>query len=70
VFTVTRRKTPREERVRRYLAVVDANERHARSTTQREDAAAELGLTVPDFVEALDEARRMGFDNDRYPPTP
>lgn len=33
-----------------------------------EDAAAELGLAVPDFVATLDEARQMGFDIDRYPP--
>lgn len=65
---MTRRKTPQEERISQYVAVVDANERHARSTTQREDAAAELRLTVPDFVAVLDEARRMGFDVDRYPP--
>jgi hypothetical protein len=51
-----------------HLAVVAANEKHARSTTQREDAAAELGISLPDFVAALDEARRMGFDIQRYPP--
>ena len=68
VFTVTKRKTPQQERVRRHLAVVDANEKHARSTTQRDDAATELGMTLPDFVAALDEARRMGCDIDRYPP--
>lgn len=63
MFTVTKRQTPQQERIRRHLAVVAANEKHARSTTQREDAAAELGMTLPDFVAALDEARRMGFDN-------
>jgi hypothetical protein len=67
VLSVTRRKTPQEERIRRCLAVVAANERHARSTTQREDAAAELDLSVPEFVAALDYARQMGFDIDRYP---
>jgi hypothetical protein len=68
VINVTRRKTPQEERLRRYLAVVAANEKHARSTTQRDDAAAELGLTVSEFVATLDDARRMGLDTDRYPP--
>ena len=68
VLSVTRRKTPEQERIRWHLAVVAANEKHARSTTQREDAAADLGLTVAEFVAALDEARRMGFDIDRYPP--
>jgi hypothetical protein len=49
-----------------YLDVVEADERHARSTMQREHAAAELGMPVADFVAILDEARRMGFDIGRY----
>lgn len=61
VRVVTRRKTPQELRLRLYLAVTDAYRRHADSATQREDAAAELGLDVPTFVATLTEARQMGF---------
>lgn len=70
MLSVPRRKTPQQERTGRCLAVVAANEKHARSTTQREDAAAELGLSVSEFVAALDYTRQMGFDTDRYPPKP
>ncbi len=58
---MTRRKTPEEQGLFRYIAVVAAYRRHSESTTQREDAAADLGLDLPTFKDALDEARRMGF---------
>lgn len=64
---MTRRKTPREKQLARCLDVVEAHEKYARSTTQREDAAEELGMRVPEFLEWLDRARLLGFDVDRYP---
>jgi hypothetical protein len=58
---VTRRKTPPEQRRRLYLALAEAYRRHADSTTQKEDAAAELGLEVSAFIAALADTRQMGF---------
>jgi hypothetical protein len=61
VHRVTRRPTPEEERLRRHLAVVDAYRRHSKSTTRKEDAAAELAMDMPSFIATLAETRRMGF---------
>ena len=58
---MTRRKTPAEQRRRLYLAVADAYRRHANSTTQKEDAAAELNLELPAFISALAETRQAGI---------
>jgi hypothetical protein len=58
---VTRRKTPQEQRRRLYLAVADAYRRHANSTTQKEDAAAELNLDLPAFITALAKTRQAGI---------
>jgi hypothetical protein len=47
--------------------VIAAYERHYGSTTQREDAAAELGMDVVTFRAAVDDARRSGFDIEAAP---
>lgn len=65
---VTRLKSVGERRLGLALRVVAAHENHARSTTQREDAAAELGMSLADYRVALDMARRLGFDVDHLPP--
>ena len=64
---MTRRKSPYEQRLKVLLAVIHAHEKHYGSTTQREEAAADLGMDLSEFREALDEARRRGFDVDRKP---
>lgn len=56
-----RRKTPEKQRLRKSAAVTAPYRRHAGSTTQREDAATELGLDLATFQAALIEARQMGF---------
>jgi hypothetical protein len=46
---MTRRKSPGNPRGRLELDVLDAHQRHYGSTTQREDAAAELGMDLATF---------------------
>ncbi|SDN47313.1 hypothetical protein SAMN05660199_00073 [Klenkia soli] len=64
---MTRRKSATERRTASALAVVDAYGRHRGATTQREDAAADLGMGLPTFRAALDDARRLGFDIEAAP---
>jgi hypothetical protein len=64
---VTRRKSQSEQRVRTALDVVHAYQAHYGSTTQREQAAADLGLELRDFIKALEFARKLGFDVEARP---
>jgi hypothetical protein len=64
---MARRKSANEIRMRRELDVLHAYQRHHGSTTQREEAAAELGMDLATFRVALDEARRHGFDIEAAP---
>jgi hypothetical protein len=54
------------ERTRR-LAALDAYQRHFGSTTQREDAAADMGVDLATFRELLDGARWLGYDIEARP---
>jgi arginine utilization protein RocB len=64
---VTKRKNARDQRLRRLLDVLAAYRRHYGSTTQREEAAADLGMNLEDFRELLEKARRSGFDIEAAP---
>jgi hypothetical protein len=64
---MTRRKSPAEKRRRLRLEVRHAYQRHFGSTTQREDAAAELGMDLATFRELLEEERLYGFDVEAAP---
>jgi hypothetical protein len=64
---VTKRKNAQERRTRLLLDVLEAYQRHFGSTTQREDAAADLGMDLGTFRLHLDEARRSGFDIEAAP---
>jgi hypothetical protein len=64
---VTKRKNANERRLRLLFDVLEAYRRRYGSTTQREDAAAELGMDLDAFRLLLDEARRMGFDIEAAP---
>lgn len=50
--------------------VVDAYQRHYGSTTQREDAAADLGWDLATFKVELNNARLLGFDIESRPRHP
>jgi hypothetical protein len=62
-----RHRSALDRRVARELSVLKAYQRHYGSTTQREDAAAELGMDLGEFRELLDGARRHGFDVEARP---
>ena len=64
---MTKRKNAQERRIRLLLDVLAAYQRHFGSTTQREDAAADLGMSLEAFRLHLDEARRSGFDIEAAP---
>ncbi|SDN47569.1 hypothetical protein SAMN05660199_00079 [Klenkia soli] len=64
---MARRKSATERRTALALDAVDAYRRHRGRTTQREDAAANLGMDLPTFRAALDDARRLGFDIEAPP---
>jgi predicted DNA-binding protein (UPF0251 family) len=64
---MTKRKSAFERRIRLHLDVIEAYRRHYGSTTQREQAAAELGMDLATFRAALDDARRAGFDIEAAP---
>lgn len=64
---MTKRKNEQQRRTRLHLDVMGAYQRHSGSTTQREDAAAELGMDLATFLAVLDHARRSGFDIEAAP---
>jgi hypothetical protein len=64
---VTKRKNDWERRLRLHLDVIEAYQGHYGSTTQREQAAADLGMDLATFRAALDDARRAGFDIEAAP---
>ena len=64
---VTKRKSAQERRTRLLLDVLETYQRHFGPTTQREDAAADLGMDLESFRLHLDEARRSGFDIEAAP---
>ena len=64
---MTKRKSASERRVRRELDILQAYQRHYGSTTQREDAAAELGMDLATFRAVLEDARRHGVDIEAAP---
>ena len=64
---VTKRKGAQQRRTGLHLDVLAAYQRHYGSTTQREDAATELGMDLATFRAALDDARRSGFDIEAAP---
>jgi arginine utilization protein RocB len=49
------------------MAALDAYQRHFGSTTQREAAAADMGLDFATFRQLLEGARRLGFDIEARP---
>jgi hypothetical protein len=49
------------------LRVLKAYQRHYGSTTQREDAAVDLGMDLQTFKTELDNARLLGFDIEARP---
>jgi hypothetical protein len=66
---MTRRKSARDIRIRLELDVLHTYQRHYGSTTQREDAAADLGMDLASFRAVLDDARLHGFDIEAAPDT-
>lgn len=64
---MTRRKSASESRLQLELDVLNAYQRHYGSTTQREDAAADLGMELATFRAVLDDARLHGFDIEATP---
>ena len=56
-----------QQRIARELEAVDVYQRHFGSTTQREGAAAELGLDLLAFLVLLEGARRLGVDIEARP---
>jgi hypothetical protein len=64
---MTKRKSASDSRIRLELNVLHAYQRHYGSTTQREDAPAELGMDLGTFRAVLDDARLHGFDIEAAP---
>ena len=64
---MARGKSLREARLRAHLQALHAYQRHRGSTTQQENAAADLGMDLVTFLSILEDARRNGFDIDRPP---
>lgn len=62
-----RARSREDQRRTQDFAVLDAYQRHFDSTTQREDAAADLGMDLETFRAHLEHARRMGFDIEARP---
>lgn len=62
-----KQKSTRDLRLRRELEVLHAYQRHRESTTQRENAAADLGMDLETFRSILEDARLHGFDIERAP---
>jgi hypothetical protein len=61
------RPTSRDQRIRLQLDVLHAYQRHYGTTTQREDAARELGMDLETFRGLLAGARLSGFDIEAAP---
>lgn len=64
---MAKRKFAWRRRLQPEFDVMQAYQRHYGSTTQREDAAAELGMDIATFRAILDKARRHGFDIEAAP---
>ena len=64
---MTRQKSVRDIRLRQQLEVLHAYKRHHGSTTQRENAAADLGMDLETFRAVLEDARLHGIDIERAP---
>jgi hypothetical protein len=62
-----RRKSVLDLHVEMALRVVKAYQRHYGSTTQREDAAADVGMDLQTFKAELNNARLLGFDIEARP---
>ena len=61
------RPSSRDQQIRLQLDVLAAYQRHYGTTTQREDAARELGMDLRTFRGQLEGARRSGFDIEAAP---
>ena len=62
-----RHKSVPDQRTEIALRVLEAYQRHYDSTTQREDAAGDLGMDLATFRTKLDNARLLGFDIEAKP---